>query len=68
MAPGYGKRGKATAIHCCRDTSEAELTIRLCCFSHGLVTQSAVLDSAVCDKDQKTGHSAGLLIDESLKI
>lgn len=36
--------------------------------SHGLVTQSAVLDSAVCDKDQKTGHSAGLLIDESLKI
>ena len=36
--------------------------------SHGLGTQSVVLDSAVCDKDQKTGHSAGLLIDESLKI
>jgi len=36
--------------------------------SHGLVTQSVVLDSVVCDKDQKTGHSAGLLIDESLKV
>ena len=42
----------------------SETNDSLMMLSHGLVTQSVVLDSAVCDKVQKTGHSAGLLNDE----